>query len=774
MAQRTTPPTVGTRPGVEPGFAPLLLTDSRTEHPAGFTYLERVRAWLRPDTRGVFAVSYVAQFEALESIGLFVPRERTRVLLRPVDGFSRVDAERLVERARTVPGLEVRQMKAGAESFIPHLKVLHFDHKTLGRAAILGSSNLTNAGLRHNLEVNALMTSDSGGFSELTDTLERLWSPEYSGEVRPSDFTESIYEKGRTPSAAHLIEFQARALDDLIDYYRRVGGKGGAMLSLPTGAGKTVIATRFLLETVLRRPGARVLWVAPQRELVQQAATTFAEQFGFRRLQQLRVEPPGAVPRKPEHGSLESRYNVIFRTLHAAHTVRRATITRPFDAIVVDEAHWGASSGRAMLPELLEELDVDFRLGLSATPFRTSASDQSFLAEFFAHRVAPSEDVEHAKDAAGNRILATVTPETVSTGVAIRFNPDKIAAYEDDSQALREIDKPVRNRLIARTWQPSRHANTLVFAYSIEHAENLAREFNRIHPEARVQVLHTEEIASDLRLVVPADERLSAEERAEVYRLFRAQEIDVLIAVNLYVAGVDFPGVNTLFMARPTLSPVLYMQMLGRGRRGPAFGGTETVHVVDFADQLETHGELRDRLMSLAIARDFGKVRAARERKWRAREVNIFARERLLQASKRHGMPAWFRVVKENELRRSLSLTKDLGAALERMIEADESVRRGHTVEFWDLSGEGNAAEVGILVREFSPDLEYRRSSSQPRETPRKTADSSAPRVSKKQAAARKKARVVRVPVGDLVNAFDFSFGSSAVVAKMRRRKRGR
>ena len=90
-------------------------------------------------------------------------------------------------------------------------------------------------------------------------------------------------------------------------------------------------------------------------------------------------------------------------------------------------------------------------------------------------------------------------------------------------------------------------------------------------------------------------------DRQNIYKAFKSADIDIVISVNLYLMGVDFPKIETLFMSRPTLSPVLFAQMLGRGLRGPAFGGTEKVNVVDFADQYGIHSELaKERIMSFS------------------------------------------------------------------------------------------------------------------------------------------------------------------------------
>ena len=58
----------------------------------------------------------------------------------------------------------------------------------------------------------------------------------------------------------------------------------------------------------------------------------------------------------------------------------------------------------------------------------------------------------------------------------------------------------------------------------------------------------------------------------------------------MLTTGFDAPSVRALYVARPTASPNLYQQMIGRGLRGPKNGGKETCLVVDVADNFLTHG----------------------------------------------------------------------------------------------------------------------------------------------------------------------------------------
>jgi superfamily II DNA or RNA helicase len=73
---------------------------------------------------------------------------------------------------------------------------------------------------------------------------------------------------------------------------------------------------------------------------------------------------------------------------------------------------------------------------------------------------------------------------------------------------------------------------------------------------------------------------------------FRGGKISVLCNYGVLTTGFDAPRVRALVIARPTASAVLYEQMIGRGMRGPTFGGTEECLVVDVADNIHFGGQL--------------------------------------------------------------------------------------------------------------------------------------------------------------------------------------
>ena len=72
---------------------------------------------------------------------------------------------------------------------------------------------------------------------------------------------------------------------------------------------------------------------------------------------------------------------------------------------------------------------------------------------------------------------------------------------------------------------------------------------------------------------------------------FRSGQLSVLSNYGVLTTGFDAPKVRAVVVARPTASPLLYEQMIGRGMRGPRFGGTEKCLVIDVEDNIRYRNE---------------------------------------------------------------------------------------------------------------------------------------------------------------------------------------
>ena len=78
--------------------------------------------------------------------------------------------------------------------------------------------------------------------------------------------------------------------------------------------------------------------------------------------------------------------------------------------------------------------------------------------------------------------------------------------------------------------------------------------------------------------------------RRESIQKFKNSEIQILFNNQVFATGFDAPSVEVLFIARPTKSPVLLLQMIGRGMRGPKMGGTTSFELYEMDDGLEGYG----------------------------------------------------------------------------------------------------------------------------------------------------------------------------------------
>lgn len=78
--------------------------------------------------------------------------------------------------------------------------------------------------------------------------------------------------------------------------------------------------------------------------------------------------------------------------------------------------------------------------------------------------------------------------------------------------------------------------------------------------------------------------------RGRLIKQFRDGDLQVLTNFDVLSQGFDAPKVDSIYLCRPTFSPNRYIQMIGRGLRGPRNGGSEEVLIVNIKDNLENFG----------------------------------------------------------------------------------------------------------------------------------------------------------------------------------------
>lgn len=346
-------------------------------------------------------------------------------------------------------------------------------------------------------------------------------------------------QRGKTLDGAHLElkQHQQEALDAL--QAMRDRHETIALLYHATGTGKTVTAVMDA-----KRCGGRTLFLAHTQELVNQAADTFRNLW-----------PEVTVGRYME-SIKEPEAHVVCGSVQSVALHLEDFREDAFSYLIVDEAHHAAAD---TYQKILAYFHPAFTLGLTATPERTD--DNRAILDIFKN-TAHKLDIRTAVEIGELVPIRCIRIHTNIDLTRVRFNSVQYNIRDLESK----IYVPERNQLIVDTWlQYVRDKRTVVFCASVRHAEQIAELFRQAGVSAAA-------VSGGMK---PA-------ERREFQDRFVRREILVLCACDLLNEGWDCPEIEVLFMARPTMSRVLYTQQLGRGMR--LFPGKESLMVFDFVD----------------------------------------------------------------------------------------------------------------------------------------------------------------------------------------------
>lgn len=333
-----------------------------------------------------------------------------------------------------------------------------------------------------------------------------------------------------------LREYQQEALDSL--EAMRANKETIALLYHATGTGKTVTAVMDA-----KRCGGRVLFVAHTMELVNQAYNTFKNLWDT------------VSVGKFADSVKDTDSHVICGSIQSVALNLELFQDNDFDYIIIDEAHHASAD---TYQKVLAYFKPKFTLGLTATPER---ADDTNILEIFKN-TAHKLDIQTAVEIGALVPVRCIRIHTNIDMTKVRFNSVQYNIRDLDDK----IFVPERNKLIVDTWLSYvKNKRTVVFCASVKHAEQIAKLFQDSGIAA---------------LAVSGSMKTS--ERNEQLAKFASGDIKVLCACDLLNEGWDCPQTEVLFMARPTMSKVLYTQQLGRGMRNCE--GKNHLMVFDFVD----------------------------------------------------------------------------------------------------------------------------------------------------------------------------------------------
>jgi superfamily II DNA or RNA helicase len=394
-----------------------------------------------------------------------------------------------------------------------------------------------------------------------------------------------------------LHDFQEDVLGGIRNLVTSSTKRRRAVVSLPTGGGKTRVTVEAAVLLVLKSEGdsRSVLWVAQTDELCEQAVQAFRQvwlNLGAQKTDLRIVRLWGGNP-NPAIQEPDKPLVVIasIQTLNSRMgTEGLAWLQKP-GLVVVDECHHAITPSYTNLLRWLDagaprpgtpEADEPPILGLSATPFRTDDDESHRLAKRFDSRWLPADQAELHARLLSQGVLAKAIYEGMQSGVGlIAEEIERLAQLPEPWQGLdferiledinqRLAGNKQRNqRLVERIWQ-SGEKSILFFANSVHHAEEMSARLNLVG-------IPTAAISSDTPTV------------ARRYFLDRFQRGDIRVLCNhsVLTTGFDAPKTDMVLIARQVFSPVRYMQIVGRGLRGEKNGGTAQCRIVTVVDNLD-------------------------------------------------------------------------------------------------------------------------------------------------------------------------------------------
>lgn len=493
---------------------------------------------------------------------------RIRILTGNYLGITQPSALYLIKR-KLQDRVDLRFYNEKDRSFHPKSYIFHYaDYSEL----YIGSSNISRSALTSGIEWNYRFTSrtDRENYEKFFRTFEELFKHHsiiidddelrrYSKNWhRPAVFKDlDKYEIPEPEDEKVQALFEPRgaqiealcALEDT-----RAEGAKRALVQAATGVGKTYLAA-FDSENY-----EKVLFVAHREEILNQAADSFrnvrnSDDYGFFH--------------KDEKCTDRSVIFASVATLGRTEYLQEQYFSPDyFDYIIIDEFHHAVND---QYRRIVEYFRPQFLLGLTATPERMDGRNIYEICDYN----VPYEI--SLKDAINKGMLVPfhyygIFDETDYSGLHI-FR----GKYDEKELDRVYIGNAYRHELIYKYYRKYGSKRALGFCCSRAHAEEMAGEFcKRGIPSAAVYS--------------NASGRFSQDRDTAIKKL-KNGEIRVIFSVDMFNEGVDITSVDMVLFLRPTESPIVFLQQLGRGLRRSK--GKEYLNVLDFIGNYEKAGRVR-------------------------------------------------------------------------------------------------------------------------------------------------------------------------------------
>lgn len=443
-----------------------------------------------------------------------------------------------------------------------HPKAYIFEYDTYYKV-IVGSSNITQSALKSNIEWNLKIVTkdtpseeDESFISNVLDSFHEVWnrSEENNEEFLQAyeNFKAKNHEHVQEVSRSYIFkynnsdriianEMQKQAVSNL--EFLRKRGQSKALIVAATGTGKTYLSA---FDVKKAKPN-RVLFLAHQENILKKSLESFEKV--------LYLQEGEAGLYSGSRKDTEARY--LFSTIQMMNREYSRFDSDSFDYIIIDEAHRAASP---TYRKVMEYFRPQFLLGMTATPERTDGVN---LHELFDHNVAV--DIR-LRDALKNDLLVPFHYFGITDIDSIDLSnvrPNDITTIAKKLMINQRVDFIIEKMDFYA--QDGVDRRGLGFCATIEHAEYMAREFNK------------RGIPS---IILSGRDSVEAREQAIKRLEERTDPLQFIFTVDIFNEGIDIPTVNIVLMLRPTQSPIIFTQQLGRGLRKAE--NKEFLTVLDF------------------------------------------------------------------------------------------------------------------------------------------------------------------------------------------------
>lgn len=347
---------------------------------------------------------------------------------------------------------------------------------------------------------------------------------------------------------------QVKFIESVMDLYE--SGENRALLISSTGTGKTYASAFALREMLQKRAketgrNVRALFWVHREQIAKQALRSYKNVFGER-------YSFGLL----SGNSKNYKSDILFSTMQmmAREDIMKKFNANDFDIIIIDEVH---RAGADSYQRIMNYFTPRFWMGMTASPDRTDGYD---IYGLFNHNIAYEIRLQQAME---EKLLCPFHYFGITD-----LEVDGHVIDDDDLKNVQNFAKLVCDDRVQYIMQQIEYygylgdrVRGLMFCSSKEEAKTLSVKFNM----------------RGLRTIVLTGDSSQNEREDAILRLEQNEQenaLDYILTVDIFNEGVDVPAVNQVIMLRPTESPIVFIQQLGRGLR--KYAGKEYVVILDF------------------------------------------------------------------------------------------------------------------------------------------------------------------------------------------------